>query len=97
MPAPRKSLNNKRWRRIRAIQLSLEPLCRDCARQGQGTEATEVDHIDGGEHEGQYEPGKGYTNLQSLCKPCHSTKTWHQVRGLDHRPVDADGNPPGWE
>ncbi len=61
-----------RWRKVRAIALSREPLCRDCAKRGLTVASECVDHIvpmaRGGE---QYD----LDNLQGLCVPCHSTKT----------------------
>ena len=60
------------WRKLRLIKLDNHPLCEKC-----GKPAEEVDHIipvaNGGE---MYE----YTNLQSLCKPCHSKKTNEENR-----------------
>jgi len=54
------------WRRVRAHQLRREPLCRVC-----GALAKEVDHVirrrEGGSDHA--------SNLESLCKPCHSRKT----------------------
>ena len=64
---------DRRWRRLRIAVLSGEPLCREC-----GKPATEVDHIvaiaKGGEDV--------ESNLQPLCKPCHSRKTATQDGGL---------------
>lgn len=57
---------DRRWRKIRLMQLRAEPLCVSC-----GGAATEVDHITplaaGGTH--------AFSNLQSMCKSCHSAKT----------------------
>lgn len=64
--------NDPRWRRIRARQLTREPLCRQCKADGRTTAAVVVDHIDGKAataHDYRDE------NLQSLCEPCHSAKT----------------------
>ena len=59
------------WVRIRIMHLRREPLCRVCAAAGKITPADTVDHIvplrEGGTNE--------ESNLQSLCKPCHSSKT----------------------
>jgi 5-methylcytosine-specific restriction protein A len=62
---------DKRWQRIRAAYLARHPLCVACRADGRVTEATEVDHIMplamGGTH--------SESNLQALCKSCHSRKT----------------------
>lgn len=61
-----------RWRKLRKIQLSREPLCRECAKQGRTTPATVADHIipirQGGEI-------WDLDNIQSLCHACHQRKT----------------------
>ena len=61
-----------RWGELRAAQLEREPYCRECAKAGKQTPATEVDHIaplkDGGSFD---EPD----NHQSLCGRCHWQKT----------------------
>lgn len=66
-----------RWRRIRGMQLSSSPLCVHCQANGHTTPANEVDHItplaNGGTH--------AFSNLQSLCKSCHSKKTVAQSLG----------------
>ena len=60
------------WRRLRAVLLSGEPWCRACRTEW----AAEVDHIvpisAGG---GAYE----LSNLQPLCKSCHSRKTMSEL------------------
>jgi 5-methylcytosine-specific restriction endonuclease McrA len=61
-----------RWRRVRALHLRSEPLCRMCLARGVVTPATMVDHVlpinDGGERLDD-------DNLQSLCVDCHAKKT----------------------
>jgi 5-methylcytosine-specific restriction endonuclease McrA len=65
---------SKRWRKFRAVQLLLEPLCRMCQTEGRITAADCVDHI---------RPVRGpddvrfldYAAVQSLCNRCHSKKT----------------------
>jgi 5-methylcytosine-specific restriction protein A len=65
------------WRALRLVVLAEEPLCRECMKKGVLTLATEVDHIipivDGG---GVLDR----SNLQPLCKPCHSRKTMLELR-----------------
>jgi 5-methylcytosine-specific restriction protein A len=56
------------WQRLRLVVLREEPVCRKCQR----ALSREVDHIvpiaAGGERLER-------SNLQGLCKPCHSRKT----------------------
>ena len=60
------------WRNVRALQLSIEPLCRECRKRGRLVQATVVDHILARNHGGsEYE----LDNLQSMCKSCHDSKT----------------------
>lgn len=60
------------WQSARAEQLKREPLCRECARRGDVVPACEVDHVIPLEHGGA---PLDQSNLQSLCKVDHSTKT----------------------
>ncbi|GAB5501332.1 MAG: HNH endonuclease signature motif containing protein [Pseudohongiellaceae bacterium] len=66
-----------KWRRIRNRVLAGEPNCRVCGRV-----ATEVDHITpltrGGTH--------ALSNLQPLCKSCHSKKTVREDGGWGRKP-----------
>ncbi len=68
----RRLYQSARWRKMRAIVLAEEPLCRAC----RWAASREVDHIvrmqDGGDRWDR-------ANLQGLCKPCHSTKTIAEV------------------
>ena len=60
----------KRWQLVRDRHISLNPLCCGCGRIGR-----EVDHINpisqGG---GETDP----TNLQTLCRSCHASKTYKE-------------------
>ena len=66
-----------RWERVRRMHLAAEPLCRMCHEAGRVTPAVLVDHItpirDGGAILDD-------SNLQSLCRACHDTKTAEDVR-----------------
>lgn len=77
---PRK-YDKRSWRNgIRPAHLRLEPFCRECKKtQGWLVEATEVDHIDGDN------TNDADSNLQSLCKPCHSRKTVAEQGALTPR------------
>ena len=80
------------WLRIRARQLSRQPLCEACDPP---RPAAHVDHIkrirDGG---AKREP----SNLMSLCASCHNTKSRLEQAGRrwvmpKHRGCDARGTP----
>lgn len=58
---------------LRPGQLLREPFCRECARLGLRTPATDVDHIR--DHKGDWALFTDRGNLQSLCHSCHSRKT----------------------
>lgn len=64
--------STRKSRAFRAEQLRREPNCRTCAREGNTTPATQVDHIlplsQGGS---EYD----HANAQSLCAPHHDLKT----------------------
>lgn len=61
------------WKKIRFNQLKKEPFCKYCLQKGLMVKATEVDHIN--PHKGDWNMFVDTTNLQSLCKQCHSAKT----------------------
>ena len=61
------------WRRVRKMILAREPLCRFCSLAGRVNAANEVDHIDGNSRNNHE------SNLRSLCKPCHSSRTRRQT------------------
>ena len=60
-----------RWKRLREMVLSRDPLCVECAKHGVVEASTHVDHItplaQGGTNE--------MSNLQGLCETCHNKKT----------------------
>ena len=61
------------WQALRSEQLLREPWCRECAKHGVRTRATDVDHIV--DHKGRWDVFTDAGNLQSLCHSCHSRKT----------------------
>lgn len=66
------------WKRLRGEQLLREPWCRECARRGARTRATDVDHVR--DHKGDWAVFTNPGNLQSLCHSCHSRKTAAETR-----------------
>ena len=69
------------WRKLRAMHLVAEPLCRHCLTETPPrlTAASEVDHVTA--HAGQQDLlFWDTTNLQSLCKAHHSAKTLRENR-----------------
>ena len=65
---------SNRWRKLRRVQLTREPLCEDCRRHGVVEPATQVDHIVGL----VLRPDLAYDiskNCQSLCTACHARKS----------------------
>jgi 5-methylcytosine-specific restriction protein A len=64
--------NTKAWEDIRALQLFNSPLCEECMRSGLTTTATVVDHIKQVKKGGA---AMSLSNLQSLCKSCHNSKS----------------------
>ena len=69
------------WRKLRAKKLSEKPLCKSCNHP-----ANEVDHII--DHKGDRDIFYDYSNLQSLCKPCHSRKTMRTTNSYSFRSVE---------
>ena len=68
-----KPYNLRRWRdSIRPSFLRDNPLCVVCERNGLCEPATEVDHINPISQGGAWDD---WSNLQALCKRCHSRKT----------------------
>lgn len=62
---------------MRAEHLLAEPFCRECAKRGIRTRATEVDHVIS--HKGDWSKFTDTDNLQSLCHSCHSRKTLREI------------------
>ena len=62
---------------LRPSQLLAEPFCRECARRGLRTPATDVDHV--WDHKGDWELFTDRKGLQSLCHAGHSRKTMRDL------------------
>ena len=68
------------WARLRAAQLSAHPLCQACMAMGRVTSADTVDHVWPWRSIGPHAFRANW--LQSLCGPCHSTKTGLERKGV---------------
>lgn len=77
--------NSTAWRNIRAAHLASEPLCRHCALKDRVTAATDVDHVDGDA------ANNCTSNLQALCRSCHSTKTVRENGGFGQPTWNPNG------
>jgi len=88
-PSPAARGYDRRWQNMRLAILASEPLCRHCERLGRTTAATEVDHIHRLTRGGTYE----MSNLQALCKSCHSRKTALEQNDRAAGGFDAQGEP----
>lgn len=72
---------NSYWRKLRQRVLNDQPLCEHCLKENRITSATEVDHIIPLRHGGTND----ISNLQALCKPCHSRKTARENKAHKNR------------
>jgi 5-methylcytosine-specific restriction endonuclease McrA len=68
-----------RWRKLRALKLSENPLCVHCEAEGIITLAQMVDHdkpVSSGQTEAEREQLMwDWYNLKPLCNPCHNRKS----------------------
>ena len=71
--------NDPAWKRIRARQLSTQPICQACHLQGRITPANQVDHLFPWNHLGQ--DAFWFNIFQSLCAECHTRKGWLEDKG----------------
>ncbi|MBM6577133.1 HNH endonuclease [Microvirga sp. SRT01] len=77
-PPTRAGSYDANWRKLRNRRLDAEPLCRHCTANGHVTPAVEVDHIIPKALGGK----DVWDNTQSLCVPCHRTKTREDVQRI---------------
>lgn len=80
-----------RWQRLRAHQLSMQPLCRMCLITEDITPATVIDHVK--PHKGDLKLFYDANNLQSLCKPHHDGAKQRIERGQKVVEYGLDGYP----
>ena len=73
-PEDRQFYSSSRWRKLRALKLSHDPICQKAMCYNQ---ATDVHHI----QRRQEFPELTFAleNLQALCKRCHSSETAREV------------------
>ena len=87
--------STRRWQRLRALKLSVSPLCYPCELRGDFVPAEHVDHIVSIASGGN--PFPALDGLMSMCPRCHSEKTNAVDRpggkGVRFKGVGADGLP----
>jgi 5-methylcytosine-specific restriction enzyme A len=89
--------NTARWKVIRQLKLSDQPLCYACQLRGQLRIATVVDHIVAVKAGGEAFPSND--GLMSLCASCHGQKTSavdrpdRSGRQRRFKGFDVSGNP----
>ena len=83
--------DTRRWRKLRDIVLSEEPLCRLCGQMNRVTPSKIADHII--PHKDDPDLFWDRDNLQALCKLCHdSAKAIKDHSGV-YPGCDIDGFP----
>lgn len=82
--------NSRRWRRLRLQHLNRHPLCAKCQELGDLTPATEVHHLRRVSEGGAM---WDMSNLQSLCRVCHTRETNLEMGNRICHGVDDDGMP----
>lgn len=84
-PPPEQRGYDRRWRKLRRLILNRDPICKICGRRP----STEVDHLVPLAAGGDNSP----TNLQGVCKRCHSKKTATEDGGFGRprRSVEGKG------
>ena len=84
-------LYGRRWRKLRRVFLSENPLCVMCEDEGRYIPAEEVDHIE--KHDGDPLLFYDISNLQGLCKFHHRSVKAEMERSGKVRGSRADGTP----
>lgn len=79
----RKVYNSQRWRDLRMLKFTYNPLCELCQREGRVALADDIHHIrsfnDAASMSEALFLAYDYDNLMSLCKQCH--KRLHDEQG----------------
>ena len=91
----RRLYRTRRWREVRADQLSRHPLCAMCLEHGRITAATICNHVD--KDAKQTEEGFFAGPFTSLCAQHHDSTQQRDERRIDSgkMPIQACG-PDGW-
>lgn len=79
-----------RWRKLRALKLSREPLCHYCGQVGRTTPANTVDHATPVTRGGDF---WAWANLRSACAECNFSKRDKTESEFLVKGCGADGLP----
>lgn len=91
-PKKRKvGLNSAAWKKLRAVVLAEEPLCRWCLARGLYVASTDVDHIVDTRED--YSDNNCRQNLAGMCHECHSLKTARDMGKNVYLGCDLEGMP----
>ena len=85
--------NTRRWRKIREMRLSVEPLCRYCQEVGRVEPAVIADHIVPVRE--APELAFDFDNTQSLCPTCHESVKKREEATGNRVGCGVDGVPLG--
>lgn len=69
--------NSKQWRSLRNYYIQMNPLCELCDAEGYTIPGQCVDHIEPMRFGGSK---TSLDNLQTLCNPCHATKSGRESK-----------------
>jgi len=69
---------SKDWQQLRTYIIYRDPLCKQCEKEGILKSSVDIDHIEDiiDKPHLRLEP----SNLQGLCKECHSQKTYESIK-----------------
>ena len=77
----RQFYNSKAWRSLRNYKIQMNPLCEHCEEKGLTEPGKEIDHVVAIKDNG---PMLSLSNLQTLCRSCHASKSSKEREARKH-------------